>query len=94
MKSGFTKVISFLIIIVIATIWSDQAKGNDIYVSQSGDNFTLNIDQDGDNHLIRGYHNQTASIQGSNNDLRIRQRSSITTGTFSTAHIDLSLIHI
>ena len=90
MKSGFTKVISFLIIIIIATIWSDQAKGSDIYESQSGDNFTLNIDQDGDNHLIRGYHNQTASIQGSNNDLRIRQRSSITTGTFSTAHIDIN----
>lgn len=89
MLSILCKAISFTVIILIATIWADKVHGSDIYISQSGDNFTLDIIQDGNNHLVRGYHNQTASIDGDNNSLKITQRSSITTSTFSTAHVDI-----
>mgnify|MGYP001289662016 CR=1 FL=1 len=90
MLSILCRATSFLLIILVITFWADRSYGSDIYISQSGDNFTLDVRQDGNNHLIRGYHNQTASIQGDNNSLKITQFSSITTSTFSTAHVDIN----
>ena len=67
MLSILCRATSFLLIILVITFWADRSYGSDIYISQSGDNFTLDVRQDGNNHLVRGYHNQTASIQGDNN---------------------------
>ena len=89
MLSTFFKLISFAFIFVF--IWANKAEASDIYINQSGNNFNLDIIQDGTgNHLIRGYHNQTASIVGNNNSLKITQKQTINTSTFSTAHIDIN----
>ena len=89
MLSTFFKLISFAFIFLF--IWANKAEASDIYINQSGNNFNLDIIQDGTgNHLIRGYHNQTASIVGNNNSLKITQKQTINTSTFSTAHIDIN----
>ena len=89
MLSTFFKLISFVFIFLF--IWANKAEASDIYINQSGNNFNLDIIQDGTgNHLIRGYHNQTASIVGNNNSLKITQKQTVTTSTFSTAHIDIN----
>ncbi len=88
MLSTLFKLISFIFIFLF--IWANKVEASDLYINQSGNNFDLDVLQDGNNHLIRGYHNNTASIVGNNIDLRITQRSSITTSTFSTAHVDIN----
>mgnify|MGYP001311161939 FL=1 len=71
MSSTFYK-ISSIIAIAWMFLFASPAFGNDLYINQSGDNFDLDIIQNGTgNNLIRGYHNQTASLVGSNNKLKI-----------------------
>ena len=90
MSSTFYK-ISSIIAIAWMFLFTSPAFGNDLYINQSGDNFDLDIIQNGSgNNLIRGYHNQTASLVGSNNKLKITQYQTINTSTFSTAHVDIN----
>ena len=90
MSSKFYK-ISSIIAIVWIFLFASEAFGSELYINQSGNNFKLDVIQDGTgNHLIRGYHNQTASIVGNNNELKITQKQTITTSTFSTAHVDIN----
>ena len=82
--------ISSIIVIAWMFLFASEAFGSELYINQSGNNFTLDVIQDGTgNHLIRGYHNQTASIVGNNNSLKITQKQTVTTSTFSTAHVDI-----
>ena len=71
MLSTLFKLISFIFIFLF--IWANKVEASDLYINQSGNNFDLDVLQDGNNHLIRGYHNNTASIVGNNNDVFIGQ---------------------
>ncbi len=83
--------ISSIIVIAWMFLFASEAFGSELYINQSGNNFKLDVIQDGTgNHLIRGYHNQTASIVGNNNELKITQKQTVTTSTFSTAHVDIN----
>ena len=82
--------ISSIIVIAWMFLFASEAFGSEIYINQSGNNFTLDVIQDGTgNNIIRGYHNQTASISGNNNSLKITQKQTVSTSTFSTAHVDI-----
>ena len=90
MSSKFYK-ISSIIAIVWIFLFASEALGSELYINQSGNNFELDVRQDGTgNNLIRGYHNQTASLVGNNNKLKITQYQTINTSTFSTAHVDIN----
>jgi len=87
MSSIFYKISSIIFFVLFAT----EAFGSELYINQSGNNFNLEVIQDGTgNNLIRGYHNQTASIVGNNNSLKITQKQTVLTSTFSTAHVDIN----
>ena len=82
--------ISSIIVIAWLFLFASEAFGSEIYINQSGNNFKLDVIQDGTgNNIIRGYHNQTASISGNNNSLKITQKQTVSTSTFSTAHVDI-----
>jgi len=90
MSSIFYK-ISSVIFFAWLFLFATEAFGSELYINQSGNNFNLEVIQDGTgNNLIRGYHNQTASIVGNNNSLKITQKQTVSTSTFSTAHVDIN----
>ena len=94
MLSLFYKISSILFFVFMALLgllFASNSSGSELYINRSGNNFKLDVIQDGTgNHLIRGYHNQTASIVGNNNELKITQKQTVTTSTFSTAHVDIN----
>ena len=49
------------------------AFANDIYITQSGDNFALTVDQKGENNQIKGRTTINAPIDGNNNTIEINQ---------------------
>ena len=60
---------------VTVSISFSETKANEIYISQSGDNFDLYIDQRGDNHKVQGFANTTRSIVGDTNSVTKKRRS-------------------
>ena len=60
---------------VTVSISFSETKANEIYISQSGDNFDLFIDQIGDNHKVQGFANTTSSIVGDTNTVTVKQKS-------------------
>ena len=68
MSSKFYK-ISSIIAIVWIFLFASEAFGSELYINQSGNNFELDVRQDGTgNNLIRGYLSTTLYIsQGHRN---------------------------
>ena len=60
----------------ISNAQSVTQQGNKVYMTQSGDGLALDILQDGDDNLVIGSDlSSAASIQGTNNDIKITQKN-------------------
>ena len=60
--------LTVLLLIKTTTSWA-----NEIYISQVGDNLTLNITQEGENHSVTGLPFATQGIEGDRNSITIHQ---------------------
>ena len=61
------------LVIIILTSSKSNSGPNEVYMYQTGDNFTLTITQDGSQNYITGISGQTTGIEGDNNTIDMVQ---------------------
>lgn len=59
---------SSIVLLLTSNVWA-----NDIFITQSGDDVTLNINQQGENNQIKGRTTTDSPITGNNNTININQ---------------------
>lgn len=71
-----------------AVVRQSSVTNNSIYIDQVGDNNTVTIAQEGNNNQIKGIGQQSASLQGNYNNIRVRQ------GTASGSTLGRNLLEL
>ena len=66
------------LLIAILILVSNSSLANDIFITQSGDNFELLVDQKGQNQQIKGDTTTSAPIDGDDNYVKVLQGTSST----------------
>ena len=69
-----TRICVWLYVFMVSMyIFVPEVRANDIYITQIGDNFSLTVDQKGENNQIKGRTTVDAPINGANNTVTINQ---------------------
>ena len=72
--------VTYVLFAIIVWLAATPARSNDLYINQSGDNFTMNVTQDGQNNRISTKHDTTtntpskATFVGKNQTFNVEQR--------------------
>ncbi len=66
-------IIVLALVIILLTSSKSNSGPNEVYMYQSGDNFTLTITQDGSQNYITGISGQTTGVEGDSNTLDMVQ---------------------